>query len=160
MKQAIQILQVAIQIFNSPAFNAEHPNGSGYLCLIPYQSSFDQPVHALVSFGDIPHDKRKGRASRAQEKLLRLLNGDRNHVSSWQTRNPELSQYGGAIRVGDWILSFAGLPEALDEVFMLLVADFSKLAEREPILQITVYSQTAELFHRLRTAMTGIIIER
>ena len=51
-----------------------------------------------------------------------VLNNPLGHVSSWQSRDPEQDKWGGAIRAGDFVLSFSGLPELADEALMLAVA--------------------------------------
>jgi hypothetical protein len=56
-----------------------------------------------------------------QEKSRRLA-FNLNHVSSWESRNPDADQYGGAIRCQILILSFSGFPELGDEAIMLKAA--------------------------------------
>ncbi len=55
----------------------------------------------------------------AIEKAKRLFNSrkqDGTIVSSWQTRNPDADQYGGAIYGVGWIASFSGLsPDTADD---------------------------------------------
>lgn len=81
----------------------------------------------------------------ANEKAERL-NENRDHVSSWQTRdvghpNPMKHQYGGAIRVRQgMILSFSGLAEHFDEMGMLLIAEALKLITQERIAEIVAIS--------------------
>ena len=69
----------------------------------------------------------------SQEKARRLFANQLQHgISSWQTRDLKLDQFGGAIRIfitiGEdnhterLILSFSGLPEIGDEAVMLCTA--------------------------------------
>lgn len=72
----------------------------------------------------------------------------RGHVSSWQSRNEAAEMYGGAICAGPFILSFSGLPERWDEVFMLLIARRCGLIgsdQEEAILQISKNHPTLAL---------------
>ncbi len=86
----------------------------------------DQCVDGLHAFvllpvGRMSADKQMRYMNLAPEKANRLLCcGD--HVSSWQSRNPEIDQWGGAVRGNRYIRSFSGFPEALDEASMLLHA--------------------------------------
>lgn len=65
----------------------------------------------------------------AQEKNTRLreMHQLAGHVLSWQSRNPAIDKWGGAIFVPadqgrEFYLAFSGLPELGDETMMLLVA--------------------------------------
>ena len=40
---------------------------------------------------------------------------------SRESRNPGARQWGGAVRGGNYIISFSGLPEHIDEVFCFLL---------------------------------------
>ena len=91
----------------------------------------------------------------AREKAVRLLNdyleSDRTHHCSWQTRNPDKQQYGGAIMAHDWVLSFSGCSEMMDEAICLCVARVTGLhseTDAEYIAAITgneLYPKLMEL---------------
>lgn len=66
------------------------------------------------------------------EKAKRL-HDHKGHASSWQTRDPEKGQYGGAIRTQKYILSFSGLPELADEALMLYLASFYGFSEPDEL---------------------------
>lgn len=76
----------------------------------------------------VPEEKWNQYRKYSMEKALRLAS-HAHHSSSWQTRQPDINRYGGAIRVPrgqlitwDVIISFSGLPEQLDEALMLVAA--------------------------------------
>jgi hypothetical protein len=70
-----------------------------------------------------------------REKATRVqvdyLNSERTHHSSWQSRDLAAKQYGGAFMAHDWVLSFSGCSEHMDEAICLVVAEviglFSKI---------------------------------
>ncbi len=56
----------------------------------------------------------------SQEKARRLA-ATKSHVRSYESRDPKKKWYGGALRDDDFIVSFSGLPEGVDEIVSLLV---------------------------------------
>lgn len=91
---------------------------------------------------DLSHEK----ASRLYEHL------SEGHFSSFQSRNPELDQWGGAILAGDYILSFSGMSsELIDEAIMLLLALELKLISFERAREIIGVSSN-EQFNKLAFA--------
>ncbi len=91
----------------------------GYLCVAPHMQNGVPFLVALV--GTVPELKAERCRVFAEEKVARL-NKHPEHVSSWQSRDPAASQWGGAIVAGDYVLSFSGLPEDADEALMLFTA--------------------------------------
>jgi len=89
----------------------------GYLCVADAKNGL--PLITML-VGEVPLEKAPKYLEFCQEKAARLA-GHPDHQASWQSRNPEKNQWGGAIRFGDKILSFSGLPERGDESAMLLV---------------------------------------
>lgn len=73
------------------------------------------------SFAHLPAAKIGEHLVSCEEKAMRLA-GNPDHISSWQSRNPEMDRWGGAIRAGSLILSMSGMREAADEALMLAVA--------------------------------------
>lgn len=90
-----------------------------YLCLAD-SSGFPLVISAI---GEVPEDKRQRYFDLCQEKALRLAN-NANHLSSYQTRNPEKDLWGGAIRCQEegLIISCSGLPELADESLVMAIA--------------------------------------
>jgi len=43
------------------------------------------------------------------------------HIFSRQSRNPDQNQWGGSVIAGDYILSFSGFPENVDEAMMVVL---------------------------------------
>jgi len=90
----------------------------GCFCLLSPVSH--NPIQYFM-VGEVPKDKEEKYRLFAREKADRLLL-NREHKSSWQSRNEEAGQYGGAIRGCEYLFSFSGLPQLLDEALMLVVA--------------------------------------
>ncbi|HEY0908303.1 MAG TPA: hypothetical protein VGE35_03060 [Candidatus Paceibacterota bacterium] len=112
------------------------------------RSRRDNTLALLMPFGDgvAEHtnpEKYVGWRDKALEKGDRLFNNP-GHVSSWQSRDPEKKKYGGAIAVGDYILTFSGLPEALDEALCALVALDMGIADAQTVQKIFEVSGNAE----------------
>lgn len=78
-------------------------------------------VFSTHEIGEVPAKKVTKYRNLSREKADRLT-ANPDHISSWQSRDPEEKKYGGAILVGDLILSFSGLTEHGDETVMLLTA--------------------------------------
>ncbi len=81
----------------------------------------------------------------AEEKVHRLAMIHRDHISSWQSRNEEANQYGGAIRMENGLLGFSGLPELVDEAFGLGLARVESLISKQRMEQIVHASQNGPL---------------
>ncbi len=96
---------------------------SGYFTL--YDAASIKGIPIIIFAVDVcPPEKREQYFAYSQEKAVRLAQNS-EHISSWQSRNPEKNCYGGAIRVGpakNLIMSFSGLPELADEAVMLATA--------------------------------------
>ena len=107
---------------------------NGY-CVIT--SALDGRVLLTFQVGECKPEKVKKYYSLANAKAVRLYSfASQNHVSSWQSRDKDANRWGGAIRAGDVIFSFSGLPELADEAVMLVAAvicNFISLEEAEKI---------------------------
>lgn len=66
----------------------------------------------------------------ATEKAGRLLKHP-EHLTSFSSKNDALEQYQGAIRAGDFILSFSGLPSQWDEACMIVLARLNDLIDTD-----------------------------
>ncbi len=91
----------------------------GCLCI----ADLNGTVHLKSFIGQVPRVKMAGYWELSEEKARRLSNHQMlsRHVSSWQSRNGQYDRWGGAIKASKYILSFSGLPEMYDEMFMVLV---------------------------------------
>jgi len=108
----------------------ESCNRRGYLTLM---DGITGEIILTVPFGEIPVEKREKYLRLSQEKAQRLFtqitinlpSGTTHHTSSFQSRNEEKEQYGGAIYCNfhsfSIILSFSGTPELADEAMMLVL---------------------------------------
>lgn len=74
-----------------------------------------------MEIGKVPEEKREKYYKLSQEKAKRLY-AHPEHLSSWQSRNPDQGEWGGSIRIENYIFSFSGLPELIDEALMLVLA--------------------------------------
>ncbi len=105
--------------------------GGGYLCIAEGENGF--PL-CTVLIGEVSLQKAPKYLSFCQEKAVRLASHP-DHEASWESRNVEKNQLAGAVRFGELILSFSGLPELGDEAVMLKTAklasaEFAVVAER------------------------------
>jgi len=106
--------------------DTESDRRGGFICIRGLEVDsyiFGMPI------GEINPEKREKYELFAEEKMRRLMKNP-SHFSSWQTRNPEEGKWGGAIRLPQCLLSFSGLPELLDEAFMVGLAYRSDLIGR------------------------------
>lgn len=86
----------------------------------------DGTLKMFVGIGDVWEEKLPKYMEFSLEKSRRLLTYP-EHLSSWQSRRPELNEYGGAIRTPHGLLSFSGLPEELDEALNLAISVRSQI---------------------------------
>lgn len=78
----------------------------------------------------------------SQEKAERLRGFWHQHLSSWESRDPDHGRWGGAIRAGDLIISFSGLPELVDEAVVTAAAYWlGEITEYAQVLRIADISQ-------------------
>ncbi len=100
----------------------------GYLCT----ARQDGIPLLVVSIGEPHVDKLPRYIEFCQEKARRLAEypGD---VLSLESRNPDLNRFGGAVRGEDYIASFSGFPERLDEVVAALVLSTGDISFGEAI---------------------------
>ncbi|MCR4280094.1 MAG: hypothetical protein NUV82_01555 [Candidatus Komeilibacteria bacterium] len=93
----------------------------GYLVI---RSKKDGRVLFVVQIGEIPPEKVQKYFDYALEKGARLyIHLPEGHISSFQSANEAKNQFGGAVLIGDYILSFSGIPlAAADEATLLQAA--------------------------------------
>ncbi|MBP6943046.1 MAG: hypothetical protein KBB55_03305 [Candidatus Buchananbacteria bacterium] len=120
-KEAIQehyfyLLPKLFEEFNQSLPDYDRRFG-GFFCLLGVWQP-ETPI-LIQQVGEQPEEKRINSFGFCQEKAQRLARNP-DHCSSWQSRNVALRHYGGAIRCGEYIISFSGLPELGDEAMMLL----------------------------------------
>jgi hypothetical protein len=68
-----------------------------------------------------PAEKLEGWQTNVLAKTHRLSTNPK-HLSAWQTRDFDNKLYGGAIRAGDYLLGFSGMPEHGDESLVVGIA--------------------------------------
>jgi hypothetical protein len=90
----------------------------GYLTILDELS----PIPLVrIELGEVPLEKKIAYYQVSLEKAVRLLKCP-EHVSSYQSRNPDMRMWGGAIRCSPFIISFSGLPELDDESLSIIIA--------------------------------------
>lgn len=116
----------AVKMFKKIEQGGASKSRGGFLTVRSMNSGL---VLFIVPIGEFPGEKIEKYLNLSQEKAKRLLKNHYhlNHVSSWQSRNPDNREYGGAVcvlrrRGVQHILSFSGLPEFGDEAVSLFVA--------------------------------------
>ena len=104
----------------------------------------------LVSTDYVPLNKRKKYMRLSQEKAKRVLE-HQSHDSSWQSREPEADQWGGAIQSGTCAISFSGLPELADEAFCLMLAQTIEILDVDQANRLAAISDNK--FYRQAAAI-------
>jgi hypothetical protein len=104
--------------------------------------------HILITLliGRVPHEKAVKYHELSQEKGGRLHNRiclGENHISSWQSRNPDNGLWGGAIATEKFVVSFSGMPELGDEAIVLLIAMQMKWLNQQEAEVIASTSQNS-----------------
>ena len=121
----IQLIQSLLNILETEVAKAvklsDDPTRlGGYFCL----ARKDGTVLFITMGGKANPERKVRHLGLCQEKASRLAvnHASLGHVSSFQSRNPSEDKMGGAILTNDYILSFSGLPELLDEALVLNIA--------------------------------------
>ncbi len=131
------ILSKASLIFAAPNFLSIINEGleksdwrtGGYFCIMRNsKDTSEEQMLAVTLLGNISEHKKTRYFELSQEKAYRLHRSDPAILSSWENRDEEMDMKGGAVRVGEFILSFSGLPELGDEAFLLAVSHACELA--------------------------------
>jgi hypothetical protein len=126
----------------------------GYLTIKNIQSGM---IEAIYLIGCIQKGKEEKYLTLSQEKanrLFRVRMSGGNDRTSWESRNEEKMEYGGAIFFPAWdeeyILSFSGLPELGDEACMFITQALisSKSAE-------TIELEASSILHSIYFSKLG-----
>lgn len=94
------------------------------------------PLFDPSLIGQVPLEKAEKYFRFCVEKAIRLANHP-EHESSWESRNPDAGEWGGAVRVGDYIFSISGYPEMGDEALMLILAEVHSREDQAVIETVT-----------------------
>ncbi len=123
---------------------ARNGREGGYITIKNAQSGM---IEAIYLIGSIQKGKEEKYLTLSQEKanrLFRIRMAGGNDSTSWQSRNEEKMEYGGAIFFEVWneeyILSFSGLPELGDEACMF-------------ITQILISSESTEMIELVASSV-------
>ena len=109
------ILTNLIQLF----YKNDPDRRGGYLTVLDRYGG----TYTVIGIGQIPKLQSERCFRLSLEKCNRLASHP-NHLSSWQSRNPNEGKWGGAISTGQYILSFSGLSEPGDEALVLMLSSF------------------------------------
>lgn len=118
---AERIIDAAISLSG----NESNPDKcGGYLAVwTVYLNNVPGSLELLARLGYTPEEKLAKRMEGAMEKCQRLDSGDgQGHLTSYESRNPEIGRWGGAVRGPQHIYAFSGLPELWDEAAMFVLA--------------------------------------
>ena len=123
--KVVVVARKLVRISRGLPSNTEKKKAGGVLTLA-LDGMSDRHV---IEVGKIASEKGDKYTRLSQEKAFRLyadwLRNPRQTVSSWQTRQPEMDRWGGAVLfrpAGSCnIISFSGLTELCDEALSLLV---------------------------------------
>lgn len=147
----VYVLNVLNQIFGhvlgALPQKEQHRRG-GYICITERSSTHNpNPIPLLVADIGVVDDPKKAAKyfALSQEKAARLIVHP-SHDSSWQSRNPDADQWGGAVVASSWIFSFSGFPEAFDEAVMLLLAQKLKHIDAPTARHIAGHSNNIPFF--------------
>ncbi len=143
----IGVAKSIIEISKEVKSNPTPEKSGGYLTLA--LDNFE--VRYVLSVGEYPKEKRDKYFRLSQEKAHRLyahwLRFPETAVSSFQTMDPEVMQYGGGVLFRNGsnkslanIISFSGLDALADESVSLLLGDYLGLAEKELFERVTEIS--------------------
>ena len=97
----------------------EPTKAGGYLCVAEPTQGLPFDVRMFGEIEDL--DSATRRFTFCQEKVRRLV-GNPEHRLSWQSRDPDNKKYGGAVHCGEYIFSFSGFSEKMDEAMCLYFA--------------------------------------
>lgn len=126
-----QVYNEAISVLTHASFLTEdRQKAGGYFCLL------DATTGLLVwqlAFGYMDGQHSDQFLAFSLEKAKRLYQKS-DHNSSWESRDVNLMQFGGAVRGQNFIFSFSGFTEHLDEAAMLILA--SRISDREGIPEL------------------------
>lgn len=134
-----------------PGVAAQFGNGrnGGYIYICDAEGN--QLLHKKL--GDPDPEKMNKYREFSREKAERLLKNS-DHDLSWQSRNPDESQWGGAVRLpSGHILSFSGLPELYDEAFCATVADVMEWATQTQLSEILEISANTGKYNEVRAVV-------
>lgn len=96
--------------------------------------------------GEPELSKKEKYRSFSREKAERLIRNP-DHVLSWESREPEQNQYGGAIRLeSGLIISFSGFPELVDEAFCAVIGFWMTFESQDSLAEKLRKSDNSKLF--------------
>lgn len=121
----------------------------GYLCL----TGQDGIPLLVVGIGEPQVGNLPRYIEFCQEKAARLALYP-SDVLSLESREPDQNRFGGAVRGEDYIASFSGFPERLDEVVAALALSTMDISFGEAMERLGDNPYVAKIGHRELSAMT------
>lgn len=110
--------------------------GYGYLTVLDCTGHAEILINCRVNI--FQTDKEAGKyLEMSQEQAWRLCKIQSDHTS-FQSRDPDNNKFGGAIKIGYIILSFAGLPEIDNEALVIYVAYHAGIITKNEALELAI----------------------
>lgn len=116
-------------------------SGRGYLTI---KDPNNGDILFFKPYGEIPEEKKEKYSSYSKEKASRLYSKisthlPTTHTTSYQSRNSEKEEWGGAV-YGNYhelslIFSFSGMPELIDEAISAVLTKQFERELKHPIIQ-------------------------
>lgn len=140
-------LQRLLPILHGRPGREQHDSGILIAARIGPQGPIPQ---LMIPIGGLPMAEVKDYAEWAYGKVKALYENP-ERMSSHLCRDPSKHYYGGAIRAGDYILSFSGLEELEDEVLVVLVAlQLGLITEEDAIEKVMRPSGSLDIYEAFK----------
>lgn len=120
----------------------------GYLCI----ARLDGIPLLVVRVGEPDEAKLARYIEFCQEKAARLAQNP-DHVLSRASRDPDQNRFGGAVRGKDYIASFSGFPEDLDEVVSAMTLSTVDISFGEAMDRVGDNPYLIKIGHRALSAL-------
>ncbi len=129
----------------------------GYLSTIHIPTGVTT-IQSMV--GEILLEKRNKYRDFSEEKPRRMLTWT-DHISSFESRDPERGMWGGGVLAGkEWAIGFSGLPELIDEAVVTAAAYYMELIGMADVVAIAKRSDNphiGKLINFVQGPMTGYV---
>ena len=163
MRSHIKIVSTLSKIVENKYFisamnsgkNPEHFRKGGYLTIFLTNAEPCDPPITTTLIGLISPRLIRATYVSSREQGSRLLMY-RKHKSSFQSRDSERGLFGGAIRIPQFIISFAGFDELENEALLCTLAFHLNLETKETLLKILKLSESKLAFERVDRAVRGV----
>ena len=143
-----EVFEEILRIFLASDLN-DRPNKKGGWLIVREQETGENKIDQ--EFGELSEYMRGLCRQTAKEKIDRLAIFVDKHISSYQSRDPENKQWGGAIAAIDYLIGFSGLSEVGDEALVTVFAVSMNFITLEHALSIAQESKNPITYKLLQT---------